>query len=136
MTESNPSGVTSLATARRLYFYVVALISFVISLAAFDDLVRVLDEIWFGGQSFAGAGAADYLRNAVARSGGLLIVSTPIFLLHWRAIQRMQEQASERQSALRKFFLYTASGIALGYALFRAYDLVFGIIRLALGAPG
>ena len=134
MFESNVSNTTSLATPRRLYFYVVALISFIVALAAFDDLARVLDEIWLGGQSFAGAGIAGYLRNAVARSGGLLIVSTPIFLLHWAAIQRMSEQVDERQSALRKFFLYAVSGVALGYALFRAHDLVIGIIMLAIGA--
>ena len=71
----------------------------------------------------------------LAASAGVLIVAVPIYLLHWHFIERLVRQPGERESGLRKLFLYAASALAIGYALFSAYELLGGLISLALGQP-
>jgi hypothetical protein len=131
------SGMTRLATVRRLYFYLIALISLIVGLVAMDGLLNILSDAWLGKPSLYEASQGDYTRNAVrdvvARNGGLLLVAVPIFLLHWRYMQRRQNEPGEARAALRKFFLYGASAAAVGYALTRGYELVQGMAVLAFG---
>ncbi len=144
--ESRGTAMTALATPQeraapgrgarvfvsRLYFYGVALISLITGIVALDNLLYVLDRVWL---DRTGLGAVDaFSRDAVASSGGLLLVATPIYVLHWAFVQRRVD-AAETASALRKLFLYIASGVALGYSLFNAYILVDEAARLAFGAP-
>jgi hypothetical protein len=130
-----PAAGGARAFVRRLYFYGMALISLIAGLVAMDNLLRVLDQIWLGGMAQGALFAIDsYTRDAIAASGGALLVATPIFLLHWGAIARRRE-AEELASGMRKFFLYVAAAVAVGYAIFNAYDLLQGIGQLALGVP-
>jgi hypothetical protein len=116
---------------RRLYFYGVALISFITSLAALAILLTTLASLWLE----TGLSAQmRYMREAIAGSGGALLVAVPIFLLHWGFVQRRVD-AAERRSGLRKFFLYAASLVAVGYALWYAFELIQGLALLALGRP-
>lgn len=62
----------------------------------------------------------------------MLVVAAPIFLLHWRLAQRRREEA-EIRAAMRKFFLYAASAVALGFAVVNGYELLSGVARLAFG---
>ena len=120
---------------RRLYFYGMALISFIAALVAIDNLLYVLDQIWLGDAAADAIYAIDsYTRDAIAGNGGLLLVATPIFLLHWGAILRRREP-EELRGGMRKFFLYVAAAVAVGYAVFNAYDLLQGIAQLAVGMP-
>jgi hypothetical protein len=120
---------------RRLYFYGMALISLIAGLVAVDNLLHVLDQIWLGGGAPGVIASIDsYTRDAIAGNGGLLLVATPIFLLHWGMILRRREP-EELHSGMRKFFLYVAAAVAVGYAIFNAYDLLQGIAQLALGMP-
>ncbi len=114
----------------RLYFYGVALISLVTGILAMNNLLRVLDPIWLDP---GGLGMIDtFSRDAVASNGGLLLVAMPIYVLHWAFVQHRLD-ASEALSALRKLFLYAASGVAAGFALFNAYFVVDEVAQLALG---
>jgi hypothetical protein len=116
----------------RLYFYGVALISLIAGIIAVDNLLYVLDRVWL---DRGGLGAVDvFSRDAVASNGGLLLVATPIYVLHWGFVQRRVD-AAEVASALRKLFLYIASGVAAGYSLYNAYLLLDEATRLALGSP-
>jgi hypothetical protein len=122
---------------RRLYFYGMALISLIAMLIAADNLLRVLDENWLGRaaeNALYAIDAASYVRDAIAGNGGLLLVATPIFLLHWAAIQRRREP-EELRAGMRKFFLYGAALVAVGYSVFNAYNLLQGIAQLAFGMP-
>ena len=120
---------------RRLYFYGMALISLIAALVALDNLFRVLDRIWLGNLAQAALLSIDsYTRDAIAASGGVLLVATPIFLLHWGVMARRREP-EELRGGMRKFFLYVAAAVAVGYAVFNAFDLVQGIAQLALGVP-
>jgi hypothetical protein len=86
-------------TIRRLYRYLVAFISLEVVLWGLIELARstVSSEI-IGGSA-----------SQLARSLSLLLVGTPIFLLHWIPIQRSAaKDEQERSSLLRALFLYAA----------------------------
>ena len=134
MTNSKrPAG--GLTAIRRFYFYIVAFVSLVAGLAALDKLLEALDTAWLGGAALFDVGGNAFTCEVLAASGGVLLVAAPIFLLHWRFIQQRQDDPDERHSGLRKLFLYLASAVAIGYVLFRAYDLLYGVAVLAFGQP-
>ena len=82
---------------RRLYFYLVALISIEIVVWGLVGLLRsIVDQIVSGG--------ADALAQALA----LILVGVPIFLIHWLWAQRASAHDDEEKTAsLRAVFLYT-----------------------------
>ncbi|HXF61896.1 MAG TPA: DUF5671 domain-containing protein, partial [Caldilineaceae bacterium] len=118
---------------RRLYFYGVALVSFMAALVALNILLQTLTAVWLD-RAWLEVVDFTYVRDTVAAGGGLLLVATPIFLLHWGFAQRRADE-EERRSALRKLFLYGASLVAVGYALYYSYELLQGLALLALGEP-
>ncbi len=122
-----------LAPVRRTYLYIVAFVSLAATLAGIGSLVDTLARLWLGtaGETF---GAFGYGRS-VASSAGLLLVATPIFLVHWGLAQSRLTEASERASLLRKFFLYGASALSLTWLVVVAYALIQGIAALAFGQP-
>ena len=124
-----------LGTVRRLYFYLVALISSTAMLASFDSLVGALAEAWLDGDPILTVSARGFLLRSISLSGAVLVVAAPIFLLHWAMIQGRLDQAQERTAGLRKFFLYLASAIAVGYLLSYGQELVGSTARLAFGDP-
>ncbi len=120
---------------RRLYFYGMALISFIAALIAVDNLLDVLDQIWLGERAAGLVVTADtFTRETIAGNGGLLLVATPIFLLHWGFILRRREP-DEIQAGMRKFFLYVVAAVAVGYAAYYAFLLLQNVAQLALGVP-
>lgn len=132
-TPAHPVGGGARTFVRRLYFYGMALISLIAALVALDQLLYVLDQLWLGDLTLDLPYAVDtYTRDTIASTGGVLLVATPIFLLHWGAILRRRE-LEELRSGMRKFFLYAAAAVAVGYAVANAYDLLQGIAQLALG---
>lgn len=132
-TNREPTMTSSAGSARtlvrRLYFYGVALVSFIASLAALAILLRVLASTWLAGAVMVDAA---FVRNTIAGSGGVLLVAVPIFLLHWRYAQTNADD-EERRSGMRKFFLYIASAVSVGYALYYSFEVLQGIGALALG---
>ncbi len=82
-------------TVRRLYFYLVALISLEVVLWGSISLLRsIIDET---------GGGAEALAQALA----LVLVGVPIFLVHWLWSQRSSSQDEEEKTAgLRAIFLY------------------------------
>ena len=132
---ARPAGGGARTFVRRLYFYGMALISLIAALIAVDNLLNVLDQIWLGDGSAGALAAIDaYTRDAIAGNGGVLLVATPIFLIHWAAIRRRRD-AEELQSGMRKLFLYGAAAVAVGYAAYNAYLLMQGVAHLAVGVP-
>jgi len=87
-------------TIRRLYLYVVALVSLETVLWGTIGLARSI----FAGETIGGGAA----RLAGALS--LILVGVPVFLLHWWLAQRgARREAEERSARLRALFLYGAS---------------------------
>lgn len=91
-------------TIRRLYFYLVALISLEVVLWGLINLLRTIfsSELTFPG--------ADTLAQALA----LIFVGVPIFLTHWLWAQNISAKDMEENSAtLRALFFYAALLITL-----------------------
>jgi hypothetical protein len=81
---------------RRLYFYLVALISIEVVLWGLVGLLRSIAEDTI-------SGGADVLAGALA----LILVGLPIFLIHWTWAQRASARDEEERTAtLRAVFFY------------------------------
>ncbi|MGL4651771.1 MAG: DUF5671 domain-containing protein, partial [Caldilineaceae bacterium] len=122
-----------LQTVRRLYFYLVALVSSTAGLIAISGLLAAIAETWLAPNGLLTLGGGSYTRRSIALNAGLLVVTAPLFLLHWRAIGASLDQPGEREAGMRKFFLYVASAIALGVLAVQSSHLIEGVARLALG---
>jgi hypothetical protein len=122
-----------LAPIRRLYFYVVALISLIAGLVGLGELVRYLSDLWLAAPTLDSLYDAGFARRMIAQNGGLLLVATPLFLLHWGFMQRHLDEPGERGAGLRKLFLYVACAVAVIYALVNGYALLNGLANLAFG---
>lgn len=141
ITSIQPTPSSRLATIRRLYFYLVAFISLVAGLIAISDLLVVLIEAWLPTEAILAVNSASLIRNTVARNGGVLLVSTPIFLFHWGYMQAMTQPQSaaggeERRAFLRKLFLYVGSGFTLFAASSTLFSLLGGSGQLLLNSVG
>ena len=123
----NPD-LSRLTTIRRIYIYLVALVSFCTGLLAFAGLLRVLADIWFLPQSGVMVNAGGYVRDVIARNAGLLLVATALFLIHWGYANHRLSDSAERRAGLRKFFLYGAllASAILAYGSF--YQLLDSLI--------
>ncbi|MGB5049278.1 MAG: DUF5671 domain-containing protein, partial [Caldilineaceae bacterium] len=121
------------ANVRRLYYYLVAAIGLILLWIGLVDLLRLLLDWLFVG------GSLDEFRAGQAGSGlSLLAVGAPVWVIHWRTVQRAAEgEASaaqaERRSGPRRAYLY---GIALVGALLILFDLGSVLYRLILGLLG
>jgi uncharacterized protein DUF5671 len=108
---------------RRLYFYLVALISIEIVLWGLVSLLRsIVDQTISGG--------ADALAQALA----LILVGVPIFLVHWLWAQRSAARDEEEKTAtLRAAFFYA---ILLGTLIPVAQNLLSFIDRSLVQVTG
>ncbi|MEZ4830618.1 MAG: DUF5671 domain-containing protein [Caldilineaceae bacterium] len=127
-----------LATIRRLYFYLIAFVSLTTGLLALHNLLTTLFDIWLTATTTAMANDADFVRNSVARDSGLLLVATPIFVIHWAYVQAISRRAGadadeERTSTLRKLFLYAASALTMTLSAVRLYRLVSESVSVLTG---
>ena len=102
-TQITISKSTRLAAVRRFYVYLVAFVSQVAMLFGINDLTDIISRAWLQSDGLL---QASFVRTATARSTGLLLVATPLFLIHWWLGQRRKDEATERSSVWRKLFLY------------------------------
>ena len=123
-----------LAAIRRIYFYFVALITLIAGLIALNGLLHGLTVAWSGVGEAVNVGNDAFVRTLLARNGGLLVVTAPLFLLHWGYIQRSLVDDEERRAGMRKFYLYAASTAALVITLVNLHILTSTALE-ALFAP-
>ena len=121
-----------LAAVRRFYIYLVAFVSQVAMLFGVNDLIDIISRAWLQSDGLL---QATFVRAGTARSIGLLLVATPLFLIHWWLGQRRREEAAERSSVLRKLFLYASTAAGLIVMLTNAYRLIREATWRAAGAP-
>jgi hypothetical protein len=122
-----------LAVIRRFYLYVVVAISLGVMLASLDDLVRTLADSLFPGSVGLGVGGDSFLRDAIARNTGALLVATPLFLVHWLFVRRLLPLPPERLSAIRKLALYGLMVFAFGMAAEHLYQWLYQGAATLLG---
>ncbi|MFQ5595502.1 MAG: DUF5671 domain-containing protein [Anaerolineae bacterium] len=72
--------------------------------------------------------------EAIAFQIAVIIVGLPIFLAHWLWAQRLAERdADERETAVRRLYLYGMLAAYLGPFAFNAFNLGTTLLRLAFG---
>jgi len=125
--------VNRLALIRRLYLYAVVVVSLAAILFAVDGLTSALIAALFSAVQGLEVGGESFLRDAIARNAGTLLVATPLFLAHWYFVRRLQGQSSERFSALRKLALYVLTLIAFFLAAQHLHQWLYQSIALLLG---
>ena len=107
---------------RRIYLYAVSFVSLETVLWGTIGLLRAL---------FAGATGED-----LAGSLSLIMVGAPVFLLHWRLVQReVRADEDERSSRLRALFLYGALLAAVLPAAQNLLALIDRAVRAVLDLP-
>lgn len=135
MATTQDQHIDRLAIIRRFYFYLIAVVSLVVGVSALGGLLSALLDVWLQPKGVLSVNSTGFVRDAIARQGGLLLVSTPIFLIHWRYIRGLAIRKEEARSALRKLALYVIVGLILGAAAGSLHRLIAGITALALGTP-
>lgn len=111
-----------IGTPRRIYFYLASFVSLMMAAGgASSALAAALDSVFRGGD----------FAQTMAMGLALVAVGLPVWLFHWRFVQRAAERTpGERRSVLRNLHVYTSLGVALGFIAFSA----FSAVRLALFA--
>ena len=120
------------ATMRRFYLFVFSAWGVTMTTLAVVHVIRWI-MFQFGGSTLSLGGDSAYLADEVAR----LIVGVPLWLLFWRQAQNLFSgpNESERESALRKFYLYTTVFVAALTAVTNATGILAGLFRRILSLP-
>lgn len=126
----NDMKTNRLAAVRRLYVYWIAFTSHIAVLTGLNELIGVLSRLWLTREAAMGD---VFFRKAAAGSISVLIVATPIFLIHWGVAQHFRNEPSERRSVWRKLFLYASTAAGLIVFLSNGARLLREISWLAFG---
>ena len=113
---------TGVGTPRRIYFYLASFVSLMMAAGgAASVLAALLDSVFRGGD----------FSETLAMGLALVAVGLPVWLFHWRFVQRAAARTPpERRSVLRNLHVYATLGVALGFIAFSA----FSAVQLALFA--
>lgn len=120
----------SSATIRRFYILGFSAWGLTMTTLGIIHIFRWL--MWqFGDAPAIGGGGIGYLVHEVTR----LLVGAPLWLIFWRQAQALFVSPSEeeRESALRKFYIYTVIFIAVLSAVTNATLILSSLIRGILG---
>ncbi len=122
----------------RLYLYGAAFAGGMVLLVGVGDLMRVVDDVWFGHEpAFSPAHWWSLrLSSAIART----LVGLAVWSVHWwlslRLAQRSDELGvSERRSSLRWFYVYAIVFISILSTLTGVIQSLHVLLRLILGLP-
>jgi hypothetical protein len=114
-----------MSTVRRLYFYILTLISVEVVIWGVIGLVRTIVS---GGL----LGASSLLATGLS----LVLVGVPIFFLHWRVVQaEAHRDPDERASRLRAVFLYGVLFAVLLPVLFAVQVVINRFLVQIFGLP-
>jgi len=120
------------AVMRRLYMFVFSAWGMTMTTMAVIHIFRWI-MFQFGRGSDVIGWDVGYLMDEVAR----LIVGVPLWLIFWRQAQGLFNGPgeAERESALRKFYLYTTVFVAALSAVTNATFILAGLFRRILSLP-
>ncbi len=135
------------ASLRRLYYYLVSGAG--LALVAWG-LAHLLGALIAGGAFWAqqtwGGGliyqfSMDWFREQVSLNVAMLLVGTPVWVWHWRVMDRLARQpddpagVQERRAVLRKTYIYLAMFAAAVLLLVQPAQFVYRLLNVLLGAP-
>jgi len=120
------------ATVRRLYVLGFSAAGLTVTTLAMIHLLRWI-MLQFGGNVVKGSSLDVGLTTEITR----LIIGVPLWLIFWRWAQQLFDRPSEeeRESALRKLYLYGAVFIGALSAVANATAILADIFRRILGLP-
>ena len=120
------------ATMRRFYLFLFSAWGVSMTTMVVIHVIRWV-MFQFGGESVSMGDNSGYLVGETAR----LIVGLPLWLIFWRKVQSLFSgpDESERESALRKFYLYTIVFVAALTAVTNATGILAGLFRRILSLP-
>ncbi len=120
------------AAVRRLYVFGFSAAGLTMTTTAIIHLLRWIMFQFGQGDAIGGMGSGG-LTDEAAR----MIVGLPLWLIFWGAAQRLFGGASEeeRESALRKFYLYVTVFVAVLGAVSNTTIILAGLLRRLLGLP-
>lgn len=120
------------ASMRRLYLFVFSAWGMTMTTMAVIHVIRWI-MFQFGGSAISLGGDSGYLTDEITR----LMVGVPLWLIFWRQAQSLFSgpSESERESALRKFYLYTTVFVAALSAVTNATGILAGLFRRMLSLP-
>lgn len=112
-------------TPRRLYIYLVSAISLQAFAWAIIDLIRSLLITPFNASSIA-----------LAWNIAIIIVSLPVYLVHWLWGQRIvNRDREEREASIRSLYLYGMQAAFLGPIIASTFGLVYTLLLWIAGQP-
>jgi hypothetical protein len=128
----NPD-VGELATVRRLYVYTFAAGGLIMTIAASMNLLLWIMFKVFGEIGDHGPGSELFILEEIAR----LAVGLPLWLVFWAWAQKLftGDLEEERQSALRKLYLYVTVFLSALYAMFMLAMTLSDVFRVLMGIP-
>jgi hypothetical protein len=115
-----------MGNVRRGYVYLVSIISLQSVAWAVISLLR--DLLASGMYTSVGSTALQI---------ALIVIGLPIYLVHWLWAQRLAgKHPEERESVLRRLYLYGVMGVAVATLGANAFDLLDTLMRLVFGSLG
>jgi len=124
------------ATVRRIYYYLMAGIGLALTWVGSVELLHaVIDALLTTSNGFG-----DVWHEPLANGLSLLVVGTPIWALHWRAVQHrasLDNEAgdAERSALPRKIYLYAVALVGALILLFQLAQVVYRLLLMVMGDP-
>jgi len=121
------------AATRRLYIFMFSAWGLTMTTLAIVHVIRWVMFQFGSSAAIIGGLGLGVLTDEVAR----LIVGVPLWLIFWRQAQSLfyGQSEDERESALRKFYLYAAVFVAVLSAVSNATIILAGFFRRILSLP-
>ncbi|MDP2931553.1 MAG: DUF5671 domain-containing protein, partial [Chloroflexota bacterium] len=95
-----------MSATRRVYFYIITLITLGIFAAGLGQLLSLLFDITIKGSALAQVGRAVFNRQQLSLGLAMLVIGGPLWFFFWRAIQgRVAGVPEEIGAGMRKVFL-------------------------------
>ena len=100
------SGAEGMSITRRIWLYLISLISLGILAAGVGQLLTLLFDITIKGSSGTQVGGANFHTQQLSLGLAMTVIGGPLWFFFWRAIQRrVKGNREEIGSAIRKLFL-------------------------------
>ena len=100
------SGTEGMSITRRVWLYLISLISLGIFAAGVGQLLTLLFDITIKGSSGTQVGGANFQTQQLSLGLAMTVIGGPLWFFFWRAVQRrVKGNREEIGSAIRKLFL-------------------------------
>lgn len=120
-----------MSTVRRVFFYVLAIVTLGILSAGLRNLLSISFDTILAGFTIGQVGD---LRQQLSLGIAMVIIGGPLWILFWSTIQRHAENdAAERAAPLRAFYLYFVLIVSAFITIFDLYTLLAWLLT-GLGA--